>query len=204
MFSVGSPGTARQFGWARAVSGQCFSLLIPACVCPSPHTAGAQPQAQPRAQPQARPHSHVKQAPGAASHITGTKRCPLHSSVSLPRGGQRRGNEARGHYPGVVDACNSLLRSVQHQESSQVGSVGSHNNHSKASPHHAKNTGRETPGSTWRERGELRLAQQRLDLVTKAVHPPYKVDDSCSCALFDSCDCPNQEKLSSCAGFTAP
>lgn len=39
-------------------------------------------------------------------------------------------------HPWVIDAGDALLRPVQHQEGSQIGSIGSHNDHSKTGPHH--------------------------------------------------------------------
>lgn len=57
-------------------------------------------------------------------------------------------------HPGVIDASDSLLRPVQHQEGSQVGSVRGHNDHSEAGPHHAQNPGREAAwGSCIARRG---------------------------------------------------
>lgn len=43
----------------------------------------------------------------------------------------------RESYPWVIDAGDALLRPVQHQEGSQVGSIRCYYNHSEASPHHS-------------------------------------------------------------------
>lgn len=43
-------------------------------------------------------------------------------------------------HPWVIDAGDALLRPVQHQESSQVGSIRSYNDHGKAGPHHTQDS----------------------------------------------------------------
>lgn len=58
-------------------------------------------------------------------------------------------------YPWVIDACDALLRPVQHQEGCQVGSIGGHNDHGKASPHHAQDACREASRGTCGHRSGL-------------------------------------------------
>ena len=47
--------------------------------------------------------------------------------------------DSRSGYPGVIDASDALLRPVQHQEGCQIGSIGSHDYHGEACPHHTQN-----------------------------------------------------------------
>lgn len=46
----------------------------------------------------------------------------------------------RETYPRVIDAGDAFLRPIQHQEGSQVGSVGCYNYHSEAGPHHSQDS----------------------------------------------------------------
>lgn len=54
-------------------------------------------------------------------------------------------------HPRVIDAGDALLRPVQHQEGSQVSSVGSHNDHSESSPDHSQNSCREAARRTFED-----------------------------------------------------
>lgn len=58
----------------------------------------------------------------------------------------------REAYPWVIDAGDALLRPVQHQEGSQIGSIGCYYNHSKASPHHSQDSRWKTTWGTWTTR----------------------------------------------------
>lgn len=60
-----------------------------------------------------------------------------HKKQALPLAPPFPQPPAQGPHPGVIDARDALLRPIQHQESCQVGSVGSHYDHGETSPHHA-------------------------------------------------------------------
>ena len=49
-------------------------------------------------------------------------------------------------YPRIIYPTEAGLRLVKHQEGREVGSVGSHDNHGKASPHHSQHSRWETSG----------------------------------------------------------